>query len=80
VCNVRGKKKMINRNIIYRNFLENEIKLLRYEQRLTIKEITDYLTTKKHIQISRETVRKYLKNNTQFHGITRENTANSQTK
>ncbi|XTB05794.1 hypothetical protein KP614_00355 [Treponema denticola] len=58
------------RNIIYRHFLEDEIKHLRYDKRLTLKQIAEVITTTKKIQISDETVRRYLKN---LHAKTRNN-------
>lgn len=58
------------RNIIYRHFLEDEINHLRYDKRLTLKQIAEVITTTKKIQISNETVRRYLKN---LHAKTRYN-------
>lgn len=58
------------RNIIYRHFLEDEINHLRYDKRLTLKQIAEVITTTKKIQISDETVRRYLKN---LHAKTRDN-------
>lgn len=68
------------RNIIYRHFLEDEIKHLRYDKRLTLKQIAEVITTTKKIKISDETVRRYLKICTQKHAITEKNMPNSQTK
>lgn len=56
---------------IYKHFLEDYIKDLRFNKRMTFKEIEKKLREDKNVSISRETIRRFLRN--KIHEITRNN-------